>query len=80
MIDKIATSIDYHCNPEKGGSGMGARLREMLAVLDDCAGEEGLSKTFKKLAVIHIFIQQAGSSGILGEELSKAAFEELERV
>lgn len=77
MIDKIGNSIDYHCDAEKGGSGMGARLREMLAVLDGCAGEEGLSKTFKKLAIIHIFVQKAGSSGSLGEELSKAVFEEL---
>jgi len=80
MIDKIGTSIDYHCDAKKGDSEIGTRLKDMLAVLDDYSGEEGLVKTFKKLAITHIFIQKAGCIGSLGEEMARTTFEELERV
>jgi hypothetical protein len=74
MADKITSMLDFHHKYARTNSPSPAdRLTDTLAVLEANGGQDLLTKTFKKLAVVHLFVRRAALSGYLTEQLAETA-------
>jgi hypothetical protein len=52
----------------------------MLSVIDSTYVKNSLTKTFKKLAIIHVLIRTGIENGYFDEEFQEMAVRELERI
>lgn len=74
MTEKLASLLDFHqkypriCTPS-----LADRLRETLKVIEGSGGQDLLTKTFRKLAIVHIFLHKAAEGGYLSELLADSA-------
>lgn len=74
MTDKIASLLDYHQKyPRNSTPSLAERLKESLKVVEGSGGQDLLTKTFRKLAIVHIFLHKTAEGGYLSEPLADAA-------
>lgn len=65
MIEKIGIVVDYNFNYSKEKISLECRLKDMITILNTSINESSLTKTFKKIAIIHILIRKAATSDLL---------------
>lgn len=67
MISKFGLVLDYNGKHSSEAISMAVRLKDVMGIINDGNLGTSLTKTFKKLAVLHIFIRKAAISEFDGE-------------